>query len=492
MNSVRSQNVVERVAEALKQQQPCIDLPVAVIRAASEKYRLLELQVRVGSIQLQPASQKDTSERRAAALLEYCTRQHELKDDRTPLQLPWPALAAAVRTKSHQPIQQLQHILVNFLQPTTLSKTAGRKRPNQVGNSSQNNTGLDIGRTLRHRMHSISYKDGIVASSGHTKVTNGTFVPSGASEIKYTPKILPELVIRLTGYLYDPHGVQTQTTQLLAGIHAYYENDHHFLEVHQADHADDDPSRYTNTAERRGHLYDLQRYAAAYEAAALYHVATWNYHNHHDNTHEGAEHGKKGNKRPKQGPARKGKDEALNLDDEDGDEIDPDEGETFDAYCDAKSGKSSGGLQIDDLMEASNEYTYLEIMQVLPRVQALAKKLKRFDKISLTNNGRKRTKAHPKVRNDPNQTPRETVKTFVNVEHEDSRSVNEATFKSYFDAEPVVPFSLWKQGILSQVKRHAQTANPHVSDEMAMAISAKAVLQKYGISPLPGIGPVRE
>ena len=183
----------------------------------------------------------------------------------------------------------------------------------------------------------------------------------------------------------------------------------------------------------------------------------------------------------------------MNVDDEDGDEIDPDDGETFDAYCDAKSGKSSGGLQIDDLMEASNEYTYLEIMQVLPRVQALAKKLKRFDKISLTNNGRKRTKARAKVRNDPNQTPGETAETFVTMEHEGSRSVNEATFKSHFDAEPVVPFSLWKQDILSQVKRHAQqTANPHVSDEMAMAISAKAILQKYGISPLPGMGPVHE
>lgn len=489
MSSATSQNVVERVAQALKQQQPSIVLPEAVICAASEKYRLLAIQVRVGSIQLQPASQKDTSERRAAALLEYCARQHQPKDNGDgniknqcmSFQLPWPALAAAVQTKSHQPIQQLQHILVNFLQPTSsLSRPAIRKRSNQDDASSQNNVGLESCRSLRQRMHSISYKDGSVASSKQATANKATSVQGSASGVKYTPRILHELVIRLTGHLDDPHGIQTQTCHLLSDIYAYYESDNHY----EAKADDTDASRYSSSVERRGHLYDLQRYAAAYEAAALYHIATSSYQNNQDSTLE-VKQITKGSKGQRKEQARKGKDEALNHDDEDVVDINEDDDEAAEALHSSKNRKFPRGLQVDDLMDASNEYTYLEIMQVLPRVQALAKKLKGSDTAALSNT-RKR-KSISKVPTDQKRKQGDDVSaTSKNAEKDVAISIIEQEYKQYSDSQPVTSFLTWKEGVLSAAVEQARhEALPmNISKEAAITISANAILQKYAILPI--------
>jgi hypothetical protein len=272
-----SHNVVERVAEALKQQQPSIEVPKEIICAASEKYRMLAIHVRVGSIKLQPASQKDTSDRRAAALLELCTRQYHLNDDycgnkknqALPPHIPWSSLAAAVHAKSHHPIQQLQHILINFLQPNFTESI--KKRPIQGVFSIDNGAAFERSRSLRRRVHTTSYKDADVTLTLNR--TTGSSVRCSASEVKYAPKILHELVIRLAGFLDDPHGIQMKTSQLLGDIYSYYENGNNY----DAKGDDTDTTRYSDTAERRGHLYDLQRYASAYEAAALYYVATTTY-----------------------------------------------------------------------------------------------------------------------------------------------------------------------------------------------------------------------
>lgn len=484
MSSANSQNVVERVAQALKQQQPSIVLPEAVICAASEKYRLLAIQVRVGSIQLQPASQKDTSERRAAALLEYCARQHQPKDNGDgnrknqgmSLQLPWPALASAVQTKSHQTIQQLQHILINFLQPTSLSRPVIRKRSNQDDASSQNNVGLESSRSLRQRMHSISYKEGSVVSSKQAASAQGS-----AFEVKYTPRILHELVIRLTGHLDDPHGIQTQTCQLLRDIYAYYESDNHY----DAKVDDTDASRYSSSVERRGHLYDLQRYAAAYEAAALYHIATSSYQNNQDSTLE-VKQIAKGSKGQRKEQARKGKDEALNHEDDDVVDINENDDE---ALHSSKNRKFPRGLQIDDLMDASNEYTYLEIMQVLPRVQALAKKLKGSDNTTLSNTRKRKHSSKPSSKVPTDQKRKlggDASTTSTNMENEDSINKNEQECKQYSDSQPVTSFLMWKEGVLTAAVEQARhEALPMtISKEAAITIAANAILQKYAILPI--------
>ena len=477
--SARTQSVVERVADALRQQQPRIDLPEEVVAAASEKYRLLAIRVRVGSIQLQPASQKDTSERRAVALLEYCTRQYQSKENSIgdkksqclPIQLPWSTLAAAVQTKSYQSIQQLQHILVNFLQPT--SKADTKKRPNKCAALSNNDEGFESSRSLRRRIHTVSYKDGNITSNS-IPATKTTLVLNSASKAKYAPKILQELVIRLAGFLDDPHGIQSQVIQLLSNIYSYYENDTNY----DAKGDNIDSTRYSNPAERRGHLYDLQRYAAAYEAAAFYYIASSTYQSNQLNTRDEKEKNSRGLRGRKQDQANKRKDEILNPDNEDIVETDENE----DDQVNSKHRKHFSGLQLDDLMDASSEYTYLEIMLVLPRVKTLAEKLKGSKKTLITKTGNGRTKTGTKVLNDPKQ--RELDGTSMNTENE-SFSSELPVEGNHVDSDRETSYAAWKHDVLLKAKVHARSAAVllNVSDEMAIAIAANAILIKHGILP---------
>ena len=116
----------------------------------------------------------------------------------------------------------------------------------------------------------------------------------------YNPQNISVICFRLAGFLADPGGTEQRARQLLARIHAYRP-----------------PS--SDAEQFRAYRYDLQRYAAAFEAAAVYCI----------------EHG---------------------------------------------SSSSSGGgnsmlLTFDELVEASHAATLLEVQQIVPRVKELMQAL---------------------------------------------------------------------------------------------------------------------
>jgi hypothetical protein len=505
-----TQNVVERVVNALRDQQPGLHISAEVIRKASEQYRLLETRMRVGSIKLQPASQKDSAERRAAALLEYCSRQQRLLgscDGNVPSRpLSWSALAAAVHAKTPSPLQQLQHILISFLQPVLLVKEATKNQEkSKESDGRRTGNGASDVRSLRQRIHTINYKYNIVASCCDKGVASATTSYS-TSGSKYVPRILPELVIRLTGHLVDPHGTQKLVCQLLHEIHTYYD---HPLNSGSSG-GNDGLHCYNNAAERRGHLYDLQRYAAAYEAAALYHVAT-TITNKNVEKYDGSmacavAGGSKLLKTKTKKSIRKSKDEALNPDD-DLVENNSNAEEDNDISLYAKDSHVFRTLQIDDLANACAEFTYLEIKQVLPRVQTLAKKIgeranrspkslscdvppekkqsrSRAASLQVADHGRALKKQ------------KQCKDSDVDVDQMESLNFPEANRQKDSDASEFQPsFVEWKEHVLSAAKANANfqfhnlrnscdaefSGKHDEPNDLVIAWLADAILRKYEI-----------
>jgi hypothetical protein len=463
-------NPVERVVAALRDQQlpdGGFTLPVEVIRDASEKYRLLATRIPVGSIVLQPASQKDTAERRAAALLEYCSRRRNAQN-----RLTWKAVAAAVHAKSPAALQQLQHILISFLQPVVVSRQKGSniQVTSQVLNGKNTAShSSSRGISLRQRIHPVNYKDSALSTANIT--TND----SSSTGLRYVPRILPELVIRLAGHLVDPNGTQKLACQLLNDIYSYYDRP---VDASSAV----DGSSYSNAAERRGHLYDLQRYAAAYEAAALYHVATTAM---DGNRERGSTRKSLGNgrvtKKPKgRNTAKKQKDEALNTEDDDNDVIDPTLDDN-DAHLNAPDDELPilRGLQIDDLVEASSEFTYLEVKQVLPRVQTLAKKLldRSKSKEAPGGNGRSKTAVGSQEDTDHGSNKRKRRKAMeediLPSKEEDATGDASGTF------DPMPSFAEWKERIWTSIRSTAPAEDASI--DVIWSLAADQVLRKHGL-----------
>jgi hypothetical protein len=343
-------------------------IPKSIVRAASEQYRILATRVPVGSIS---NGIVDSAERRAAALLEYCARRMPAAISNNsgsaataatqPLPLSWSLLGAAIHVTKTSTLSQLQHQLVHFMTQTstTTATTKTSISSHQRSTSSSSNRAGEKRQSLRTRPM-VQYKQGVTAQS-----TNETTV--AAPE----PHLLPTLALRLSGYLLDPHRVLLQARQLWCDLHSYY------------DHASSGtvaPAADAN--ERRGHLYDLQRYAAAYQAAILYHVAVTT----NSNSTVGGASGT--TVRPVQSKAKpatkrkfsKWNDEALHPDDVSGRTTTAnhhDNGSEQASETSASATTMERHLQLTDLVEASSEFTYLELKQVLPRVQELAVAIKK-------------------------------------------------------------------------------------------------------------------
>lgn len=179
------------------------------VSSVEDQFRLLETRIAVGRLVF------DSPEKRAAVLLQ---QSHNV---------PWKSVVAilGVKTKDIKKLEALQHTLRNHLQ----------RRPADLL-SSRANTGITSGvsnlRQLRKRSYKVEYK-------------NSTVVTPSA----YTPQILPTLVLRLSGFIDDPNGAQHRAERLLSLIHQM------------------------PVADQRSYLYDLRRYAAAYEVAALVVIA---------------------------------------------------------------------------------------------------------------------------------------------------------------------------------------------------------------------------
>jgi hypothetical protein len=506
-------DAVQQVVDKLSRLNDNIHIPEPLAARAREQVRILQTRVAVGKL-----GPHDRPEVRAAIVLEYVVRQSQSSNSNgsgstaagaTITRLSLPDLARAVGIKVTH-LQELHKMVGNYLQPAQQQ----RKRPTTALQSSTESrlTGRATATTTIAAPNSQLEKSRRLRST-MTQSANASSDPNNSSNTTLNSRI-PDLAIRLAAHVVDPHGFSRQAETLLAAI------EHHISSAQTAVH------------ERRGNLYDLQRYRTAYEAACFYHVATTRGqqqggggvskvsarrkgNNHEDNNNNNADDGEDGRQRP---------------------------------------------LEIADLVEASNDFTYLELKQVLPHVVQLAERIeqekaqqqkvqqqrlqkeKEKQQKESTSSSNPTRKMHPSLR-------RETATTTTSKRKQapDSSATSTATAKKQAIEEmtrrddqghaeydnnhynengmlleesvndnDVVTFAEWKEQMLSQAIHQAKqdirtentaTAATAVDDnddvdvsndidvgddnhdtisyETALERAADTVLQKYGLLSLP-------
>jgi hypothetical protein len=225
------QNTVQQIAQKLASS---IDIPDKIIQETSEQLRILNIKVRTGVL----LPKTDRQETRAAVVLEYTCRRNMRQ------RIPMEQLAKAVGIKPAK-LSELHKLIGNWLQPSNApavsnNQHVARTRVAVTANTIKQQTATT--NTTRPRRSSSS----LLAPQ-----------PSSQPDIPTTRRhqdcILPELSIRLAFKIVNPRVCAQAAEQLLDDIYRH---------IHQQ----------TNTAAQT-HLYDLHRYAAAYEAAAFYYFA---------------------------------------------------------------------------------------------------------------------------------------------------------------------------------------------------------------------------
>lgn len=367
------QNVVAQVASKLS-----IDIGPEIVSEANERLRVLDTRVTTGKL-----SKSDRREVRAAVLLEYVARE------KLGHRISWKDLAKACGTAPSN-LETLHRMIGNYLQPNQQRKKVPR-RPLAKQTSNSNPVKVDIrgsdsaNSRKRPRRNSNS---GMLSREHETPSSN----------------VLVDLAIRLASFVPDPHGCANQARELLADIQKYAKET---FSVH----------------ERRGFLYEMQRYGPAYHAAAFYHVAT------------------KGSTRSN---GSLGKD------------------------------SSRAALGVRDLVDASNEFTYLEVMQVLPHVTELAAKVeeRRIQQVS----------------DETNKGPGKTLDKADESEVALLLVTSDMIESNPTPISPDCSHQNWQQGIIetamlsSKNSLAASGEQGYVSDEAALTHAANTVLQRFGLS----------
>jgi hypothetical protein len=480
-------------------------IPQWIVRAASEQYRILATRLPVGSID-RTSGIVDSAERRAAALLEYCARTRmppsNKRDTATtvptstsaqqPLQLSWSLLGAAIHVTKTSTLSQLQHQLVHFMTPTTTTTTATTTLTTSTSTNPRGCT-----ETTRQSLRTrplVQYQQSSVAAA------------AAAPE----PHLLPTLVLRLAGHLLDPHRILQQARQLWFDLHSYYDDHSSFKQpsLHAA----------TNATERRGHLYDLQRYAAAYQAAILYHVAVTTSNNTVGGGTSGSGTSVRPTAHPKPNPTKrkfsKWNDEALNPDDVSGRTTVNHHHDNGASERDTETSTTAQRpLQLTDLVEASTEFTFLELQQVLPRVQELAGALKekreavngtskeaslrksggakqqRVVVDSQTQSAKQRSHA-PGAPPLTNSSDAHADKSHGRTTSPDPQRVRDGQGRSNGDGavdpshtlvSPSLSFYDLKDELLTSARNQARQSDATLTDNEAIACAADAILRTHGI-----------
>jgi hypothetical protein len=308
-------DAVQQVVEKLSQHISTAGLiiPEPLVARAREQVRILETRVATGKL-----GQHDRAERRAAICLEYVVRQSQKKTSSSTVRLSLTDLARAVGMKLTH-LQNLHEVVGNYLQqPQPQQRQQQKQPPKRQQSSLLKATATDIldkRRKLRNSCDSAGGTDGTGSSSSST----------------ISARRIHDLAICLAAHVVDPHGFAQQAVQLLSDVE-------HYMKALTAVH------------ERRGHLYDLQRYRAAYEAACFYQVAT-----------RGQGHIQQ--QRAGGGARRKSGANAHDNNDNDNDD------------------GPQRPLQLADLVDASNDFTFLEVKQVWPHVKELAERIEQEKKI---------------------------------------------------------------------------------------------------------------
>ena len=373
------QDAVDRISDKMT-----VKIDASILDKTREKLRILETRIRIGML-----GKADRKESRAACVLESVYSQEK------GTRLPWKELCAAVGMKKAN-LEQLQGLISNYLQPRRVIQQS-------------------TGRIMDSRKRPLSQQQSQRRSS---RVAYASAEPSTALvQSNSASGRLDALAIRLSVHLMDPHGSCQRTRQLLNDIRNYIETDSSL-----------------SVSERRGMRYDMSRYEAAYEAAALYYV-----------TCDAKQ--KTMNEKPK------------SSDDQDG----------------------QRELSLHDLADASTEFRYLELREVLPHVIELG------DKITAEN---------------------EAKKVQVLVDGKDSRDLQKADggngdvpLKDSADtvledtiaehtmaAEEEQRFATWQEEVLQvaileakESKSGEGESSAEIPDADALALAADMILRKHGL-----------
>jgi hypothetical protein len=333
-------------------------IPEPLLDRAREQVRILQTRVALGKL-----GRHDRPERRAAIVLEYVVRQSQSSSSNSggsgsgstsaagsistgtaPVtRLSMPDLAKAVGIKLTH-LQELHKMVGNYLQPAQqqqrqrqINRPATSRLQSSIPASRLVGRGAP-GATTTDEDTTIAAPNSQLEKSRRLRstMTQSASASSNASSANanHSNSRIPDLAIRLAAFVVDPHGFGRQAELLLAAIERHIS------------------SAQTAVHERRGNLYDLQRYRTAYEAACFYHVVT--------TRGQQQQPGGGGGAAVSKVSARRKSDKHNH---EDHNNINADDGD------DAKHQRP---LQVADLVEASNDFTYLELKQVLPNVVQLA------------------------------------------------------------------------------------------------------------------------
>lgn len=497
---------VDQVAAKLSSpnSQSNIVLSSWVLQQAKERFRILETRVANGKL-----GKLDRPENRAAVLIAhyYAARDNKASGNCPPpndsataskkeFKMRWKDIAAAVGTKPSN-LERLDMIISNYLQQP--SQTLNKRKTDTPSSSSL------IGANKRQTRSSL------IATSANSTFQSASTIPheSLATSLNtvtqgYHPNPtsvaggcshLADLVIRLAAKIPDPHHAVKRARNLLHDITHYIQTQ-------------------TNPHDRRGYLYDLRRFAAAYEAACLYVVVTKN----HSKTKN---QGKPRQSQLKSTNSRKRSREAAVVADKDDDEIDDPDA--------LRNANNATLITLHDLADASSEFTYLELYQVLPEVNKLADQAEEAKqqqhKVKATTakctDGSKLPAAH-KAGDSTSQTVQKADAETNNrvskkrkavfladsslvTKNMEVRSRNDNTnddgvmSDEQTDSDsPSFLFDRWRQEVLSNAifkAKEAKLTSPkddnaeggsEVADELALAWAADDILRKHGLLQLQG------
>lgn len=209
-------------------------------------------------------------------------------------------------------LEQFQQVIRNYLATAGNSTASRQSRPVSSIPASTIGTRSLLSSSRKRPLTTTTTASTVVATSQPARSNRVTRVDN-IHDNSTTNRRLAELAIRLAVHLPDPHRACRAAQQLMQNMVEAVEN-------------------HPSVHERRGLRYEFQRYQAAYEAAALYCVS----------------------RQTLQQQQRQDKSHAPTNDQE----------------------PALKSLDLHDLSDASTEFTYLELKQVLPHMIKTAETLK--------------------------------------------------------------------------------------------------------------------
>jgi hypothetical protein len=411
------QNPVEQISRKLTQHA----IPNAVILKTAETARILETRVKTGKL-----DKMDRKETRAAVLLELVYRQETKK------RLPWKDLASAVGMKVAN-LEQLQLKINNYLQ-TPSRPGAGRTTASSSSTLRHGGGTLAALRAQQHHQQ-LQGPPSRKRPLAPTTRRSARVAPTGTIRTTTNPenhRRLEALAIRLSVHLMDLHGSCKKARQLLLDIQDYVDHNPQF-----------------SASDRRGMQYDLRRYEAAYEAAALYYVTC------------PASSGKTASK------SRRARDDTNDED------------------------RAQSAMTLDDLADASTEFSFLELKQVLPNVLDMGDKIaaKTKDALSSFQAKRPRTDVASQRQPDAAQNTKDDEDDNLVPEMEDLPDESQVL------KEAVAAFPEWRENVLSQALERArkslvedaagdeESPKSALSNSELLARAADDIIRKHGLLP---------